>query len=120
MKNSTKRSFIVAFSSVYLFISLIGLFVFLFFAIMPEKIIYSLLPVCEWKLYYGKECFFCGISHSFCEIIKLNFSSAFDYNMLGIPIFSLLLLNEVFFVVKIKSIFSKIKTNYEVMYDANN
>jgi hypothetical protein len=96
------------------------LFVFLFFIIMPEETIYALLPTCEWKLYYGKECFFCGISHSFCEIIKLNFSSAFNLNMLGIPVFFLVMTNEIFFVLKIKYILSKIKSNYEVMYDASN
>ena len=119
MKNSTKLSFIVACNSAYLFISLILLCLFLFFIIMPEEAIYALLPTCEWKLLYGKECFFCGISHSFCEIIKFNFSSAFNYNMLGIPLFFFLMANEIFFVLKIKSILSNIKSNYEVMYDAN-
>jgi len=119
MKNNTRLSFIVAFKSVYIFISLIIFFLFLFFVIMPEKTIYELLPTCEWKLYYGKECFFCGISHSFCEITKFNFYSAFNYNMLGIPLFFFLMVNEIFFILKLKSILSTIKSNCEVMYDAS-
>ena len=119
MKNSTKLSFVVAGSSVYVIVSSIVFFGFLFFIFVPEETVYALLPTCEWKLYYGKECFLCGISHSFCEITKLNFSSAFNLNMLGIPIFFLLMANEIFFIMKIKSILSTIKNNYEVMYNAS-
>ncbi len=52
---------------------------------------------CPFKLTFGIRCPGCGLTRSFLAIYNLKFKEAFNYNILGIPLF-------IFFVVCVVSL----------------
>lgn len=48
--------------------------------------------ICGFKNLTGLPCPGCGLTHSFCEIGKGHIASAADFNLLGLPLFLLMLL----------------------------
>lgn len=48
--------------------------------------------ICGFKNLTGLPCPGCGLTHSFCEIGKGHMASAIDFNLLGLPLFLLMLL----------------------------
>jgi len=54
-----------------------------------------LVPTCEWKSKYGRECAFCGMTTSFLDISKGRFGDAAHANRAGIPLYLLFLANEI-------------------------
>jgi Protein of unknown function (DUF2752) len=55
----------------------------------------ALVPVCERKASYGRECPFCGMTTSFMEISRGEFGEARKANRAGIPLYSIFVSNEV-------------------------
>ena len=55
----------------------------------------QLLPPCEWKVKYHRECAFCGMTTSFLEISEGQFGNAQRANHAGIPLYSLFVTNEI-------------------------
>ena len=54
-----------------------------------------LVPVCEWKSKYGRECAFCGMTTSFLDISEGHFGDATHANRASIPLYFLFVLNEI-------------------------
>jgi Protein of unknown function (DUF2752) len=53
-----------------------------------------LVPICEWKSRYGRECAFCGMTTSFLDISEGRFGEATHANRAGIPLYLLFVSNE--------------------------
>jgi uncharacterized protein DUF2752 len=64
------------------------------FALGRERLA-RLVPVCEWKAKYGRECAFCGMTTSFVDISEGQFGDASRANHAGIPLYLLFVSNEV-------------------------
>ena len=64
------------------------------FALGRERLA-RLMPVCEWKSRYGRECPFCGMTSSFLDISDGQFGSAQRANRAGIPVYLLFVSNEI-------------------------
>jgi hypothetical protein len=62
--------------------------------ILPGATIRRLEPRCEWKARYGKECPMCGMTTSFMLICRGKFKEASKANRASLPLFSILLANE--------------------------
>ncbi|MEO8209711.1 MAG: DUF2752 domain-containing protein [bacterium] len=77
--------------------SLIILSVLILSAFFPEVLI-KISPVCISKMYYGEECFMCGMTRAFVEISKGDFSKAYSFNNFSLILFSLFVLNELLFL----------------------
>jgi hypothetical protein len=63
--------------------------------ILPSATIRRVEPQCEWKARYAKECPMCGMTTSFILICRGKFKEACAANRAGIPLFSILVANEV-------------------------
>jgi hypothetical protein len=63
--------------------------------ILPSATIQRLTPQCEWKVRYGKECPMCGMTTSFILICRGKFKEASAANKASIPLFSILVANEI-------------------------
>lgn len=48
--------------------------------------------VCGFKNFTGLPCPGCGLTHSFCSLAKGNFGEAFEFNLLGPPLYAVLIL----------------------------
>lgn len=53
-----------------------------------------IVPVCEWKAKYGRECAFCGMTTSFLAISEGRVREASRANRAGIPLYLLFVTNE--------------------------
>ena len=54
-----------------------------------------MVPVCEWKAKYGRECAFCGMTTSFIDISEGRLGEASHANRAGIPLYLLFVANEI-------------------------
>src|SRR5215472_12636071 len=63
------------------------------FALGRERLA-RLVPVCEWKARYGRECPFCGMTTSFVAISEGRLGEASRANRAGIPLYGLFVCNE--------------------------
>ena|SRR5579871_5676639 len=63
------------------------------FALGRERVA-RLVPACEWKTKYGRECAFCGMTSSFLDISEGRFGEATRANRAGIPLYLMFLSNE--------------------------
>lgn len=94
------------------------LYIFIFFIlILFSVLIYFKVP-CLFKLLFKIPCPGCGMTRAFFEIFKFNFSKAFYYNILSIPLFIFIiyciiliiydiLYNKNIFFLKLDKLFSK-------------
>lgn len=64
------------------------------FALGRERVA-RLVPACEWKSKYGRECAFCGMTTSFLDISEGRFGDAAGANRAGIPLYLLFVSNEI-------------------------
>jgi hypothetical protein len=55
----------------------------------------GLVPVCERKARYGRECAFCGMTTSFLSISEARFRDASRANRAGIPLYLVFVSNEI-------------------------
>lgn len=56
---------------------------------------------CIYKQLFNTPCFACGLTRSFKALINLNILDSFKYNLLGLPIFILLVIINVLLVIDI-------------------
>lgn len=92
--------------SFFIFISLISPFLF------PGSNLLSLVPVCPSVKHYGTSCIACGLTRSFISISSFHFKEAVNFNMYSLYVYSVFLVNEIFFfraLIKIYSKYKKIK-----------
>jgi hypothetical protein len=54
-----------------------------------------IVPVCEWKAQYGRECAFCGMTTSFLDISQGHLREASHANRAGIPLYLFFVVNEI-------------------------
>jgi len=54
-----------------------------------------LVPACEWKTRYGRECSFCGMTTAFLDISEGRFGDATHANRAGVPLYLLFVSNEI-------------------------
>jgi hypothetical protein len=64
------------------------------FALGRERLA-RMVPVCEWKAKYGRECAFCGMTTSFLDISGGRLAEATRANRAGIPLYVLFVANEI-------------------------
>ncbi len=62
----------------------VGFAFFVVLFILTKKFSISLCPI---KAIFGVSCFGCGMTRGFIAILELDFKSAFEYNVLSVPIF---------------------------------
>lgn len=62
----------------------VGLVFFIFLFIFTKVFSISLCPI---NALFGINCFGCGMTRGFIAILSLNFESAYQYNVLSIPVF---------------------------------
>jgi len=61
--------------------------------ILHEEFLLSLTPTCVFKKYFDKECFSCGMTHSFISISKGNFDEAYRWNNFSVYLYLFFELN---------------------------
>jgi hypothetical protein len=61
-----------------------------------------MVPVCEWKAKYGRECAFCGMTTSFLDISEGRLREAGHANRAGIPLYLLFVTNEICLVAWVR------------------
>lgn len=62
--------------------------------VLPPAALEALVPECQWKARYHRECAFCGMTTSFVEIARGDFRAAARHNQGSLPLFLALLANE--------------------------
>ena len=92
--------------SFFIFISLISPFLF------SGSTLLSLVPVCPSVKHYGASCIACGLTRSFISISSFHLKDAVNFNMYGLYVYSVFLVNEILIfsvLIKIYSKYKKIK-----------
>jgi hypothetical protein len=115
LNNGTKKAIRLSINISYLILSGLIFIMFILIFFLPADTLLSLSPVCEWKLKYGTECFFCGMTKAFIQISKLNFSGAINLNASSILLFGLLIANEIFAAFTFRGSINRIKNNYRII-----
>jgi hypothetical protein len=62
--------------------------------VLPPAALDALVPECQWKAKYHRECILCGMTTSFVEISRGDFRAAARHNQGSLPLFLALLANE--------------------------
>lgn len=52
--------------------------------------------LCPIKRFLGIPCFGCGLTRGFMSVLKMDFKSAFEFNVLSVPLFSGIFLYAIF------------------------
>ena len=81
---------------------IILLLISLFF--LNSNTLLNISPNCTSILLYNKSCFLCGSTRAFVEIKNFNFSKAFYFNVLSIPMFILFIINSLLYILSLKKI----------------
>lgn len=79
-----------------------GFVLFIAFFILTKIVGGSICPI---KNIFNVSCFGCGMTRAFISILKLDFTSAFYYNALSIPLFFGIFIYTLFLIIDI--VFSK-------------
>jgi hypothetical protein len=79
---------------VWIIISVIILFTLTTPFIFSEKSIDKIVPKCEWKVKYNKECSLCGMTRSFIFFSQGNFTRASELNRFSPYLYLLFISNE--------------------------
>src|SRR5215210_2886922 len=62
------------------------------YTIEPKQAHEQYFTICFFKSFTNLPCPFCGLTHSFCAIGKGDFVGGFEFNLLGPPLFALLIM----------------------------
>ena len=62
--------------------------------LVPPRTLLSLMPPCQSKVRYGRECALCGMTRGFILISRGRFDDALRRNRASIPLYAALLWNE--------------------------
>ena len=90
-----RRDFGKSLRIVWLVLSLIVLAALAAPFALGERRLVQVVPVCEWKARYNRECPFCGMTTSFLAISSGRLGDARRANRAGVPLYLLLISNEV-------------------------
>lgn len=74
----------------------VGFVFFVFLFILTKFFSVSLCPI---KNFFGISCFGCGMTRGFISVLNLDFKTAFEYNVLSIPLFVSIALYFVFSLI---------------------
>jgi hypothetical protein len=88
----------ISFYIVWIIISIITGLILISPFILSRGDIENIAPKCEWKVKYGRECFFCGMTNGFIDISNGKFEDATKRNKFSIYMYSMFLLNEIVFL----------------------
>ncbi|MEO0248149.1 MAG: DUF2752 domain-containing protein [candidate division WOR-3 bacterium] len=91
-RDEVKLSFLI----VWLILSIGMLFVLVAPFALSADTIAALVPTCEWKVKYGRECSLCGMTTSFIQISHGNFKQSLLSNRASIPLYVVFVINELF------------------------
>jgi len=94
-QKTNAREIKLALSIVWLLISTAILMVLCTPFFFSEDSLVSLLPKCEWKEKYNKECPLCGMTTSFILISQGKFSEALSANNFSLYLYCIFVLNEI-------------------------
>jgi len=72
--------------------TLVGLSAVFFISVVFTPPAREYFSVCGFKNFTGLPCPGCGLTHSFCAVGKGDFFSAFSYNLVGPPLFLVLVM----------------------------
>jgi hypothetical protein len=62
--------------------------------VLPPAALGALVPECQWKAKYHRECIFCGMTRSFVAIAHGDFRAAARHNQGSLPLFLALAANQ--------------------------
>ena len=91
LTDDVRRSFRI----VWVTLSLMILAILVSPFVLGRERVASLVPVCEWKAKYGRECAFCGMTTSFLDISDGRLGEASHSNRAGIPLYLIFVANEI-------------------------
>jgi predicted RNA-binding Zn-ribbon protein involved in translation (DUF1610 family) len=86
----------------WLVLSLVTFCILILPYILSEESIHHLVPKCEWKTKYNKECPLCGMTTAFINISKGNFKKAYQANRGSLFLYAFFLLNQIIVFVYLK------------------
>lgn len=112
IKNETTFVLIKSLKITYFIISLLIIITLFLFLIFPNDFLLKITPICEWKMKYGKECFFCGMTRAFISIKNLNFSEALRLNSFSIAFFIIIITNEIISSLFLIKLYRKFYANF--------
>lgn len=92
------KEFRQGFFIVWTVLSLAALFILIAPFVLPESTIYKIVPLCESKRLGLGQCPLCGMTRAFVEISKGDFTGAFCTNRASVALYSILVLNQLFFL----------------------
>ncbi len=95
MGASVSRDLAQSLRLVWIALSLIILAILVSPFLLGRERLTALVPVCERKALYGRECAFCGMTASFLNISEGRFSDASRANQAGIPLYVGFVSNEI-------------------------
>jgi len=93
-----KNDFRKALKTVWGVYSVAGLLLILITLCLPDAFILKATPVCYSIKRFGKECFMCGSTRSFIQFARGNFENAIALNKFAFILYTLLIINSVFFI----------------------
>lgn len=94
------KEFRQGFFIVWAVLSLAALFVLIVPFVLPESIIYKIVPLCESKRLGLGQCPLCGMTRAFVEISKGDFTRAFYSNRASVALYFILVLNQLLFLLR--------------------
>jgi hypothetical protein len=84
-----------AFFVVWIIVSVVIFLVLLAPFVLSMDTLNAMVPVCEWKAKYNKECPLCGMTRSFVYISHGDFAQARDQNRWSVHLYAIFLVNEI-------------------------
>jgi hypothetical protein len=78
----------------WLVLSSLALSILILPHVLSDESILHLVPNCEWKARYNKECALCGMTTAFINISKGDFEQAYQANKGSLFLYGFLLLNQ--------------------------
>ncbi len=97
LSNNFKKELKLSIEIAWIIYSVVILLILILSVFLPETLI-KISPVCVSKMYYGEECFMCGMTRAFVEISTGNFSKANSLNNFSLILFSVFILNTLLFI----------------------
>jgi hypothetical protein len=73
-------------------LAIIGLSLVFIVSVLLKPSTGEYFTICAFKNFTGLPCPGCGLTHSFCSLAKGNVGEAFEFNLLGPPLYIVLLL----------------------------
>jgi hypothetical protein len=80
---------------VWIIVSVVILLILLAPFALSMDTLKAIVPVCEWKAKYNRECPLCGMTRSFVYISHGDFTQARDQNRWSVHLYAIFLVNEI-------------------------